>query len=517
MTDRARRLRRAPRILASAALALAVASGASGCVPGLFPTGSATSTPTGEDVAPGLERYYGQALEWTPCGAMQCATAIAPRDWSDPDPATDIELALVRQPATGGDRIGSLLVNPGGPGASGVDLVADGIDYAVSDDLQRRYDIVGFDPRGVGASTAIDCGGSEVLDAFLYDVPDARFASDDWIAAVGDAARDFGASCLEHSGDLLGAVDTASAARDLDMLRAALGDERLHYLGYSYGTLLGAVYADLFPQRTGRLVLDGAIDPAATDFDMSLAQARGFEGAFDAYLAWCLGQSDCPFTGSVAAARDRTARLLASLAASPLAAADGREVGGSTMFTAIILPLYNESTWSALSTLFADTLAGDPETALMLADAYNGRAADGTYDGNITEAFIAITCLDSRTPGDLATIREQEAALRAGAPLFGPYMAFGGALCNNWPVPAVRDREPIVAAGSADILVIGTTGDPATPYEWAVTLAGTLENGHLVTFEGEGHTAYNQGNACVDGTVDAFLLDGTVPSGDPRC
>ncbi len=517
MTGRVRRPGRgARRGLGVAAVIATVALVASGCLPGL-PAPTATSTPTGERVAPGLERYYHQELVWSACGAMQCATAIAPMDWADPEQGTDIELALVRQPATGGDPVGSLIVNPGGPGASGVDFVRDSIDYAVGDAIQRRFDVVGLDPRGVGASTAIDCGGAPVLDEYLYSVPDAEFGSDAWIAALRDGSRAFGAACAAHSGELLAHVDTASAARDLDMLRAALGDDRLDYLGYSYGTLLGAVYAELFPERTGRLVLDGAIDPAATDVDMSVAQAAGFERAFDAYAAWCGEQDDCPFDGDVAAIRASVGALLATIAASPLAAADGREVGAQTMFTAIILPLYSRSTWPALSELFATTLRGDPASALSLADAYNGRGADGTYASNLTEAFTSIFCLDARSDASLPAVREQEARVLAAAPLFGPFMAYGSTGCADWPVPAVRAREPIVAAGSADILVIGTTRDPATPYEWAATLAGTLEHGHLVSFDGDGHTAYNKGSACVDDAVESFLLDGVVPAADPHC
>lgn len=503
------------RSAAAVAIAGVVALALSACLPSTGPI--PPSTGTGERVEAALEPYYGQTLEWEWCGAMQCTTATAPMRWDAPDTATDIELALVRQPATGGDPLGTLFVNPGGPGASGVDFIAGSVDYAVADALQQRYDIVGFDPRGVGASSAVDCGPSEVLDDYLYTVPDATYGSDEWIAAIGAAAREFGASCLEHSGELLANVDTASAARDLDMLRSVLGDERLNYLGYSYGTLLGAVYADLFPQRTGRLVLDGAIDPAASDVDQSLAQAQGFERAFDAYAQWCLEQAECPFTGSVADARDDVADLLAAVAASPLRAADGREVGSATMFTAIIVPLYNRVAWPQLNELFAASLRADPSAALATADQYNNRGADGEYSSNIMKAFTGIFCLDERSDASLATVRAEEDRIVDAAPLFGQSMAYGAVTCSQWPVPAVRDREPIVAAGSADILVIGTTRDPATPYEWAQTLAGTLERGHLITYDGDGHTAYNKGSACVDDAVEAFLIEGTVPSSDPRC
>lgn len=511
MTHRGIRRRAAGVVSVVAVIALALTA----CLPGSGPI--PPSTGTGEQVAEALQPYYGQTVEWAWCGAMQCATVTAPLDWDAPAPADDIALALVRQPATGGDPIGTLFVNPGGPGASGVDFIAGSIDYAVGDDLQRRFDIVGFDPRGVGASTAIDCGPASVLDEYLYGIPDAEFGSDAWIAGIGDAAAAFGASCLEHSGALLAEVDTASAARDLDLLRAVLGDERLNYLGYSYGTLLGAVYADLFPQNTGRLVLDGAIDPVASDVDMSVAQAQGFERAFDAYAAWCLEQGQCPFSGSVQDARDEVADLLAAVAASPLRGQDGRDVGSATMFIAIIVPLYNEGAWPQLSQLFTASLRGDPSVALALADQYNARGADGEYDSNIIEAFTSVFCLDERSDASLPTVRAEEERIIEAAPLFGQWMAYGALTCAPWPVPAVRDRVPIVAEGSADILVIGTTRDPATPYEWAVTLAGTLDRGHLVSYDGDGHTGYNKGSECVDVVVESFFIDGAVPDGDPRC
>jgi len=244
----------------------------SGCVSWFqAPRPSATSTPTGEDVPAELAPFYHQVLRWTGCGGgLQCTTATAPLDWAQPAGDT-IELALIRQPATGGHPRGSLLVNPGGPGGSGVDFIRDSIDFATSDTLQREFDVVGFDPRGVGASTPIDCTSDDAgLDAFIYGIVPGERGSDAWIAASEQKNRAFGQGCLEHTGALLEHVDTVSAARDLDLLRAVLGDATLDYLGYSYGTYLGARYAELFPGKTGRLVLDGAIDPSATEFDVTL-------------------------------------------------------------------------------------------------------------------------------------------------------------------------------------------------------------------------------------------------------
>lgn len=506
------------RLALTATVAVAVAVTLSGCLQWFAPpTPESTSTPTGEQVPAELQVYYHQVLRWESCGnGMQCTVARAPMDWADPEDA-EIELALVRQPARG-SKIGSLLVNPGGPGGSGFDFVLDSVDYGTSERLQSRFDIVGFDPRGVGRSTPVSCYSDPAeLDEFNYGIIPGEVGSDEWIAKVEEASAGFAASCLTHTGPSLGFIDTVSAARDMDLLRAVLGDEKLNYLGYSYGTFLGATYADLYPQNTGRLVLDGALDPSTSDFDVTLTQAVGFESAFRAYLADCLPREECPFEGSVEEAMTRTGQLLDQLASSPLPGADGRMLGSSTMFVAIILPLYNQQNWPLLDDLFTEVFAGDTETAFFLADNYNGRDPDGTYRDNSTEAFLAINCLDYVTETTVESMRAEAAALREAAPVFGPVMSYGGTLCEAWPFPATRERVAIGAAGSADILVIGTTNDPATPYVWAVALAEQLENGHLVTYEGEGHTAYTSGDACIQDVVDDFFIDGTVPAADPRC
>lgn len=507
------------RTAAAAAVAMAVLMPLSGCVSWFMPpAANTTSTPTGEDVVAGLAPFYTQILKWSNCdGGMQCSTATAPLDWSDPG-GESIELALVRQPATSSARVGSLLVNPGGPGGSGVDFVKDSVDYATDQRLQSSFDIVGFDPRGVNRSTPVTCYSDPAeLDSYLYDILPGTPGSDDWIAAAADSTRLFGERCLELTGPLLGNVDTISAARDLDMLRAILGDTTLNYLGYSYGTLLGQVYADLFPDKTGRLVLDGAVDPASDDFEGTVTQAQGFESALRAFLEDCRSAKDCPFPGPVDASMTTIRALLVSLDASPIASDDGRDLGSSAMFTAIILPLYNADNWVSLRELFTSVFQGDASYAFQLADTYNGRDSDGSYAENQTEAFISINCLDAHGDGDIAQMRAEAAELARLAPVFGPQMSWGGTGCPNWPVPAKRDRAPIVATGSADILVVGTTNDPATPYTWAQTVAATLEKGHLVTYDGEGHTAYNKSNDCVNDAVDEFLINGTVPATDPLC
>lgn len=502
------------------ASAVAVVLSAAALLAGCFaPGGGAerTSTPVAQSVAPDLERYYGQALVWDDCGdGAQCSDALVPLDWDAPAGET-ASIALVRRAATGGQALGSLLVNPGGPGASGVELIRDSADYAVDSALAARFDVVGFDPRGVGQSTAVSCLDDAGLDSYLYDLTPGERGSDEWIAAQRTSAAAFAAACEQRSGALLPEVGTTSAARDLDVLRAALGDETLHYLGYSYGTFLGATYAGLFPDKVGRLVLDGAIDPAATSLDVVREQAVGFESALRAYLADCFDSSDCPFTGTVEDGMVQVGEMLEEVDASPIRSEDGRQLGATTLFTAIVYPLYDAAAWGALSEMLADVRQGGAEIAFQYADAYNGRGADGRYADNSTEAFLAINCVDYSYDADTASMRADEAELVAAAPTIGRYMAYGDILCSEWPAAFEGSRKPIAAEGAAPILVVGTTNDPATPYVWAEALASQLADGHLVTYDGEGHTAYNKSNACVNDAVDAYLLDGVVPEGDPRC
>lgn len=511
---------RRPRLFvraATVALVAALSVSLSGCVTWFMPsTTSMRSTPTREKVQSDLKPYYGQALIWKACGTdMQCTTAKAPLDWKEPA-AAEISLALVRHLATG-KRLGSLLVNPGGPGGSGVDFVENNLDYATDKTLQSSYDIVGFDPRGVGKSTAVKCYDSAQMDKYLYSITPGTPGSDAWIASQVSASIAFGKACAQNTGALLKFVDTVSAAHDLDLLRAVLGDTKLNYLGYSYGTYLGATYASLYPTKVGRMVLDGAIDPAATDFDVTEVQSEGFESALRAYMKSCLAGKNCPFTGTVETGMNTIARLLAAVSASPLRNADGRELGANTLVTAIIYPLYDATAWSYLSQMFTDVMKGSAAFAFTLADAYNNRNGNGTYGDNSTEAFMAINCLDYSYDDNPATMRAQAAQLTKAAPVIGPYMAYGDIGCANWPYKSTAKRGPITAPGSPAIVVVGTTNDPATPYVWAQNLSRELVNGHLVTYNGQGHTAYNKSNSCVNDAVDGYLVSGVVPTPDPMC
>jgi pimeloyl-ACP methyl ester carboxylesterase len=501
------------RVGVVAAIAVALSLALSGCFPAQH--APVTSTPRPEKVSAALAPFYGQHLDWRACGTFQCAKAKVPLDWSDPSSGS-VELALIRHYATG-KRLGSLLVNPGGPGGSGVDFIRDSLSYAVDKKLQDHYDIVGFDPRGVGASTAVKCYDAKKMDEYLFGITPGQRGSDQWIQSSTRQAAAFASACKQNTGALLGQVGTTSAARDLDVLRAVLGDAKLNYLGYSYGTLLGATYAGLYPKSVGRLVLDGALDPASSSFDVNVGQSKGFEQELTAYVTSCLKRKGCPFSGSVDGALSTISHLLASLDASPIRNSDGRELGANTMVTAIIYPLYDSSAWSLLDDLFQSVMSGSAKAAFSLADGYYERNSNGTYSDNSTEAFTAINCLDYPSDANPATMRKQAAELTQAAPVIGPYMSYGDIGCAEWPYKPTRTPAPIHAAGAAPILVVGTTGDPATPYQWAVNLSHELDSGHLVTYHGHGHTAYNKSNSCVNDAVDAFLVDGTVPQKDPEC
>jgi pimeloyl-ACP methyl ester carboxylesterase len=509
-------------LLAVGALAAALTMTLSGCVTAFFPKddgpGASTPAPVADDLDADLRPFYEQQLTWESCAGdgFDCATVTAPLDWENPA-GGDIDLEIVRQRALGGDPIGSLLMNPGGPGASGYDLVADSVDFAAGDALQQNFDIVGFDPRGVERSAPVSCLDAEGMDSYLYDLAENEIGSDAWIAEVGESSKAFNDACAENTGESLEFVTTVSAARDLDLLRAVLGDATLNYLGYSYGTFLGATYAELYPENVGRLVLDGAIDPSASISDVNKAQSMGFESALAAYLEDCLDAQECPFSGSVDSAKQDIADLLASVQASPLPASDGRQLGSSTLLTAIIYPLYSADSWPYLSQMFDQVMSGDPTYAFFFADQYNGRGEDGEYINNQTEAFSAYNCRDYTFDADVDTMRQKAEELAQAAPVIGPYMGYGDIGCSTWPYPDQAERAEIHAAGADPIVVIGTTNDPATPYAWAESLADQLDSGVLVSYEGEGHTAYNKGSDCVNEAVEAYLVDGTVPEDGLDC
>lgn len=473
--------------------------------------------PDASGISAELRPYYEQELVWGACeSGFDCTTVTAPLDWSDPAGA-EIELAVIRQRASDAQPLGSLLTNPGGPGASGVSFIRDSIDFGIGADLQRSYDVIGFDPRGVGESTAVKCFDASEMDDYLFGIASAPRNSPAWIDEVVAAGADFATACEQNSDGILGFIDTQSAARDLDLLRGVLGDAKLNYLGFSYGTFLGATYANLFPDRVGRLVLDGAIDPSVPSIEVSTTQAIGFESALRAFMADCLTTKTCAFRGTVDQAMADLGALLAAAERNPLLTADGRGVGADTMLTGIITALYSQESWGFLRTALAAALTGEGEQILFLADLYYNREA-GVYLDNSTEAFTAYNCVDYPRVTDQAEIDASTARVRAGAPTIAPFwLSDAPDSCESWPVEPVGTRGEIHAVGAAPILVVGTTNDPATPYEWSVALAEQLESGVLITRVGEGHTGYNKGNRCVDAAVEQYFLTGDVPTAALHC
>ena len=508
------------RLLTAVAGAAALAVTLSGClyaqIPPMAPGGGASLAPQTDGVPAELLAYYGQTLDWEECGTgLDCTTVTVPRDYADPG-AGELALAVVRHRATSGEPIGSLLTNPGGPGAAGVSLMKQALSVLVDDRLAQAYDVIGFDPRGVGESTAVTCYDPPQLDAYLYDIPPGARGSDERQAALDKRAADFAQACQQRSDGILPFITTDNAARDMDVLRAVLGDPKLNYLGYSYGTFLGATYAGLFPERVGRMVLDGGIDPSVSGTDTSLRQAVGFEQSLRAFMADCLRTNECAFAGSVDDAMSDLAAMLARVDARPLTATDGRRLGGDSLMTAITAALYSEDSWPYLRSALSGVRDGSADVAFQLADFYNGRTGD-RYDGNTMEAFVAYNCMDYPDEGTDADVAALQQKLDAEAPVVAPYWAGGGDPCAAWPTPPTGTREPITAPGSPPIVVVGTTGDPATPYDGAQSLASQLAQGVLVTNVGEGHLGYNKGNACVTDAVDAYLVNGLVPENGLRC
>ncbi|WP_110588388.1 alpha/beta hydrolase [Microbacterium suaedae] len=502
------------RRLIAASAALVAASLAVSCAnPFSVEIAGEESGPVLDGVADELLPFYEQTLAWEACERpttsepVECATVTAPLDWHAPE-AGEIDLRIARAAERPFDPQGSLLLNPGGPGASGIDLLFSSLEYGgLGERLAENFDLVGFDPRGVARSTPVECLDTRGMDAFLYDIPEGERGSSTWEKSQEAAAETFADACAENSGDLLEFITTEQAARDMDLLRAVLGDRELTYLGYSYGTFLGATYAQLFPENVGRLVLDGALDPSVPGSEVGATQVEAFEQALRTYLASCLEGTTCPFRGTVEQALDEISALLASLDRQPLVSADGRELGGDALMTAVVAALYSEENWPYLTDALAGALDGDPTGAMFLADFYNGREG-GVYTSNSTEAFQAYNCMDYPTEGEMTEAQERE--LEEKAPVTWQYM-MGADVCEFWAFPPTGEREEIHAEGAAPIVVIGTTGDPATPFAWAEALAAQLSSGTLVTYEGEGHTAYQAGSDCVDDAVEEYLVEGTVP------
>jgi pimeloyl-ACP methyl ester carboxylesterase len=498
--------------LVAGAIASTLALSLGGCF--LLPT--ATQAPT-ERYGGDFSQYFDQTLSWQNCGGVDCADMSVPIDWTDPD-SDSVIIALARQNASGASR-GTIFANPGGPGGSGVDFV----EYAVSGQLASSFDVVAWDPRGVGASTQVTCFDGAAKDESLYGTFDNDYLTDGWIDELESDSADFAAACEQNTGALLGKVDTVSTANDLELMRYLItGDAPLDYIGYSYGTFIGAVYADLFPEHVGKFVLDGAVDPTLDAFDTLLVQMTGFESGFRAYMVDCLTNADCPFTGTLEQALAQAHALIEAVDDRGLEGSDGRVLDSATVGTATAMALYSEGSWPYLTDVFVGIAGSNPEPSFFLADYYNDRDGNGSYASNSVEVYQATTCLDNDFAADEKSTIERVNEIAAAAPTIGQFLAYDDfavldVMCSNWPYPPAELPDTYDAPGAAPILVIGTSNDPATPYSWAVSLAEQLSSGILVSVEGEGHTAYNSDNVCVNSVVDNYFLEGTVPQTDPRC
>ncbi|MDX6257871.1 MAG: hypothetical protein QOJ11_4205 [Frankiales bacterium] len=491
------------------------------------PTATAAVTPTrtsGVTPGRGLAAFYAKRAVWKPCSqsfgaadfvdlrGYQCATVGVPLDYRHPGGRT-INVGVARLPASGSHRLGSLVINPGGPGGSGLAYLT-AANRAIPAAVRARFDIVGFDPRGVGVSAGLHCLPTAQLDAMEAADPIPRTAAQ-VTAAVARAAR-LAVGCAKTAGWELPYLGTTYSARDLDLIRSAIGDTRLTYLGKSYGTLLGAVYADEFPRNVRALVLDGALPPGIDPAAQSRQQGAGFEGDLRDFLADCVGRTDCPWQGTAAQARTKLDALLAKVSTTPLATSAGRLLHAGEAVNGLSAALYSTTSWPVLRLALANADSGDGALLLQLSDALSGRHASG-YETALS-AFPAISCADVPT----AYTTKQAAAFAhqwaAATPLYGPLEAWGLITCDGWVRTATALPARVTARGAAPIVVIGTTRDPATPYAWAQDLAGQLASARLVTYEGDGHTVYGGGKSpCIDAAVDAYLIAGTVPRAGLRC
>ncbi|MCL6422319.1 alpha/beta hydrolase [Brachybacterium sp. JHP9] len=486
-------------------------------------TSAAMDLPTDPATDPAYEAFYSQRVQWGPCEAdvtadasqaVECGTVRVPLAWNDPSGQT-IDLAVVRV-AAGGEAKGSLFVNPGGPGASGVDFVAQNASYIFSQPMRQEFDIIGFDPRGISRSAGIECLDDAQTDEYRADTYDG--STDEGLARSVEWMKKIAAACEEHSGAVLPYLDTYSAARDMDVLRSAVGSEKLDYLGYSYGTYLGSSFADLYPERVGRFVLDGVMDPSITGDELTEGQAGGFQHAIEQFVGFCLEQQECALRGpSVEEGVEQLEALMDSIAENPIQTSDpDRPLTGALASAGLSLLLYGDENWSFGVTGLNAAANGDGTLLLMFADLGAERSDDGTYTGNALYSILAVNCLDHPGIADFAWQQKETERLLEKYPAAG-ITAYSQTMCDQWPVKPLRAPAEIHAPGSDLIVVIGTTGDPATPYQWAQSLDAQLDNSVLLTFEGDGHTAYGRSGGCIEAAVDAYFLQGTAPADGLTC
>ncbi|MGH3439259.1 MAG: alpha/beta hydrolase [Sciscionella sp.] len=499
------------------------------------------ATPTTEKRGPagtvpaGLAKFYGQPLSWGPCGSyatgqnskqlyenpqLQCARLSVPLDYADPKGQT-ITLGLLRKQASGsGHRIGSLVINPGGPGESGMEAAASLAKQVSGSRLGSSFDLVGFDPRGIGSSRpAIDC----LTDA-EQDKQRAEDLDDDTspagVARAEAQQRSYAKDCRQrtkYGKEMLANLGTKVVARDMDVLRSALGDKKLTYVGFSYGTRIGSTYAEEFPAEVRAMVLDGAVDPSQTQAEQSVAQARGFQHAFDSFAAWCAKQRACALGKDPSRAVAAFQALTRPLLEHPADVGDGRKLTYDDATTGAIQALYSKKFWPILNSALNQLTRGSGRTLMLLADTYDERDQSGHY-ATTQDAFTAVHCVDDPRLTDPSQLLAMQRAFKQAAPFLDngrPAVAEQDA-CSYWPVPATGKPHLPKVAGLAPTLVISTTHDPATPYQAGVNLAKALHGG-LLTNEGTQHTAFLQGNSCVDTAAINYLINLKLPPAGKRC
>jgi pimeloyl-ACP methyl ester carboxylesterase len=450
-------------------------------------------------------------IAWTDCGGgFQCGNLQVPLDYSNPQ-GRKISLALLRKPATvTADRIGSLLMNPGGPGESGIDFMRS--DLQSLSNLNRRFDLLTWDPRGVAGSTPVACVDGPQLDAYLaldsvLDDPTEK-------QAAIQEDKNFADACQRRSGDLLPYLDSASTANDMDQIRAAVGDEKLTYLGFSYGTLIGQWYAHLFPTHVRALSLDGVVDPTVSANDSLLGQVVGFEQNLQAFLADCRTRSTCTY-GRSGDPGTKLKTAMARLDLDPLRVGN-RQLTRSLAMTGVLVTLYNESYWTFLDRALTALDNGDGSTLLFLADQYNQRKSDGTYDNLFNGAYQSTYCLDFAVPTDIAAYDRLGPAFVKASPFFGPWSQYSNLQCAYWPVKPKHGQEPITVSGAPPILLVGGTNDPATPYSEAQSVNRQIAGSVLLTRQGNGHTSYDA-SPCAHAAEDAYLISLTLPAPGTVC
>jgi pimeloyl-ACP methyl ester carboxylesterase len=446
-------------------------------------------------------------LGWKKCGQrIDCATLAVPLDYANPDDGEVINLKVKRRTASG-DSLGPLLVNPGGPGVPGTVMVDQAQDY-FDPKILDRFDLIAWDPRGTGESEGMKC--LDDVDSFLAldPTPDDQAERD----AIVTADQAFADGCKRNNARVLPFIGTESSARDIDQIRLGLGVEKITFLGFSYGSELGATYATLFPTSLRTMVIDGAVDPTATTQDSNLQQTLGFENAFNTFLENCANNKKCAYYhgGDPGTAFEA---LMVQLDKNPLAVSAKRaKVNQGVAINAVAEVLYVEGRWPALATALARAERGDGAPLLALYDSFTRRNSPG--EAHLFDAFIAISCLDKPGPTDAASIEAVIAKTTAAAPRLGKYLTSPSNVC---PLLALHPKQfPITGKGAGKILVVGTTGDPATPYDGTVTMAKTLENGMLLTVEANQHTGY-RASQCATDTVDDVLIDLKFPAPGTVC